>query len=217
MKKHYEWFRRTQAGNMTNYQLPASGFKQGYRWRGRTLQHTLTSGLDDYPRAQPPHPEELHVDALCWVGSMAVALGKISAFLGEHKDQETFSRHKADIVRSIDGIHWSQPDQAYCDTTIAHENQVQKICHKGYVSLFPFLLGFVGPDHPHLKPLLKLIQDPEELWSPFGIRSLSRKDKYYGKDENYWRSPVWINVNYMVLQRLMVRVPSIYAASNQWI
>ena len=210
MKKHYEWFRRTQAGDLRNYQLSGSDFTQGYRWRGRTPQHTLTSGLDDYPRAQPPHPEELHVDALCWAGSMAVALGKISAFLGEKGDQKMFSKQQADIIRSIDGIHWSEPDQLYCDTTVVEGNRVEKVCHKGYISLFPFLVGLMGPDHSHLKAVLDLIRDPEELWSPSGLRSLSRKDKYYGTDENYWRGPVWMNINYMVVQRLLVSKPGLY-------
>lgn len=206
MKKHYGWFCRTQAGSLKNYQLPGSDFNQGYRWRGRTPQHVLTSGLDDYPRAQPPHPEELHVDALCWVGSMAVALRKTSAFLGEKEDQNIFSKHETDVVRSIDGIHWSEPDQTYCDTTVVDGNRVEKVCHKGYISLFPLFLGLMGPDHSRLGAVLDLLRDPEELWSPYGLRSLSPKDKYYATGENYWRSPVWININYMVVQRLLVSI-----------
>ncbi len=135
---------------------------------------------------------------------MTVALGKISAFLGDKEDQKVFSKHETDIVPSIDGIHWSEPDQEYCDTTVVDENRVDKVCHKGYISLFPFLVGFMGPDHSHLEAVLDLIRDPEELWSPYGLRSLNPKDKYYGTDENYWRSPVWININYMVMQKLLV-------------
>jgi len=204
MKRHYEWFCRTQDGNLKNYQLHGPEFSQGYRWRGRTPQHILTSGLDDYPRAQPPHPEELHLDALCWVGSMAVVLKEISAFLGEVEDQKTFSKHETDIIRSLDGIHWSESNQAYCDTTVVDENRVERVCHKGYISLFPFLVNLMGPDHSHLEAVLDLIRDPEELWSSRGLRSLSPKDEYYGTDENYWRSPVWININYMALRRLLV-------------
>lgn len=175
--RNYEWFCRSQAGNLKNYQLSGSDFNQGYQWRGRTPQHIFTSGLDDYPRAQPAHPEKLHVDALCWVGTMAMALGKISAFLGEKQDQKIFLKHETDVVRSVDGIHWSEPDQVYCDTTVIEGNRVEKICHKGYISLFPFLVGLMGPDHSHLESMLDLIHDPEELWSPCGLHSLSPKDK----------------------------------------
>ena len=206
MKKHYEWFCRTQAGNLTNYQLLDYKVDQGYRWRGRTSQHIFTSGLDDYPRAQTPHPEELHIDALSWVGFMAVALKKISAFLGEKKDEHMFLKHEVDIMQSIDHIHWSDINQAYCDTTIIEGGMLDKVCHKGYVSLFPFLTGLMGHDHPNIEPILDLIRDPEELWSPYGLRSLSSKDEYYGVGENYWRSPVWININFMALQNLLVSI-----------
>ena len=206
MKKNYDWFCRTQAGNLENYRLPGSDFVKGYRWRGRTSQHTLTSGLDDYPRARPPHPEELHLDALCWVGSMAATLRKISTFTGEKEDQAMFLKHETDVVRSFDGIHWSEVNQAYCDTTVVEGNRAEKVCHKGYISLFPFLVGLMDSDHSHLKAVLHLIRDPKELWSPHGIRSLSLKDKYYDTNENYWRSPVWININYMIVQELLVSV-----------
>lgn len=207
LKKHYGWFRRTQNGTPKNYQVLDSQLNQGYRWRGRTPQHILTSGLDDYPRAQPPHPEELHLDALCWVGSMAGVLKKIAAFLGEDGDQQKFSKHKTDIARSIDSTHWSEPDLAYCDITMGEGNQVQRVCHKGYISLFPFLVNLMHSNHPYLGAVLDLIRDPKELWSSHGIRSLSTKDKYYGTDENYWRSPIWININYLILLRLLVSTP----------
>ncbi|KAL8644337.1 MAG: hypothetical protein Q9210_007304 [Variospora velana] len=110
LKTHYRWFCRTQSGSLNNYQLPGMALSQGYRWRGRTPQHTLTSGLDDHPRAQPPHPEELHVDALSWVGSMVVTLRKISIFLGEHEDERTFSEQEIEIIQSLEKAHWSESD-----------------------------------------------------------------------------------------------------------
>lgn len=36
----------------------------------------------------------------------------------------------------------------------------------------------------------------------FGIRSLSVSDPLYGVGENYWRGPIWINMNYLVLGAL---------------
>ncbi|KAL8634589.1 MAG: hypothetical protein Q9228_007815, partial [Teloschistes exilis] len=189
-------------GKLTLYGYPDPDHNQGYRWRGRTVQHILTSGLDDYPRA-PPHSGELHVDALSWIGTMATALGVISAFLGKKTDEAVFQRHKINIIRSLDSIHWSETQQGYCDTTVGESGQIEQICHKGYISLFPFTNGLVGPDHPHLEAILDLIRDPEKLWSPFGLRSLSLKDAYYGTGENYWRSPVWVNINYMVIDRLL--------------
>ena len=203
LKKHYEWFRRTQAGNLKSYQTSNAKYQEGYRWRGRTPQHILTSGLDDYPRAPIPHSEELHIDAVSWVGSMAMVLSKITVFLDNKQDQKGYFKQQIEILRTIDDIHWSEPAQAYCDTTVAKGNRVEQICHKGYISLLPFLVGLLGPEHPHLSAVLDIIKDPDQLWSDFGIRSLSRKDEFYGTEENYWRSPIWININYMILQKLL--------------
>lgn len=203
MKRHYGWFRRTQSGDLTGYTRPSFASEEGYRWRGRTSQHTLTSGLDDYPRAQPPHPGELHLDALSWVGSMAGALGKVTRYLSRPEDEAAHLKQRLDIVGNVESLHWSASDQAYCDATIEHGAHAF-VCHKGYISLFPFMLGLMVPNNPHLGAVLDLIRDENELWSPHGLRSLSRKDSLYGTEENYWRSPIWVNINYLVLQQLLV-------------
>lgn len=49
---------------------------------------------------------------------------------------------------------------------------------------------------------MNLIYDPERLWTEYGVRSLSLSDEYYGEGENYWRGPIWININYMILDSL---------------
>lgn len=87
-------------------------------------------------------------------------------------------------------------------------------CHPGYVSLFPFLLGLLPPDSPHLGPILKLIRDPAHLWSPYGIRSLSASHPLFGKGENYWKGPIWIQMNYLALAALHKVRQSMYGSSD---
>lgn len=76
------------------------------------------------------------------------------------------------------------------------------VCHQGYVTLFPFLLGLLPPTSEHLGAVLDSLRDPVQLWSPFGIRSLSKADEYYHTGEDYWCSPIWIPMNYMILSAL---------------
>ncbi|GFF35755.1 probable mannosyl-oligosaccharide glucosidase [Aspergillus lentulus] len=202
LKRHYFWYRTTQKGDIKSYDREAFSTKEAYRWRGRSVQHILTSGLDDYPRPQPPHPGELHVDLISWMGMMTRAMRRIAEFVGETEDVEEFRGYETAIERNIDDLHWDDEAQTYCDATIDEFEESVHVCHKGYVSLFPFLTGMLGPDSPRLKAVLDLIRDPEELWSDYGIRSLSKKDEFYGTAENYWRSPIWMPINYLVVKNL---------------
>ncbi|KAL2217079.1 putative mannosyl-oligosaccharide glucosidase [Thermoascus aurantiacus ATCC 26904] len=202
LKRQYFWFRKTQWGDVKSYDREAFSTREAYRWRGRSVQHILTSGLDDYPRPQPPHPGELHVDLISWMGLMTRSLRRIAEALDEKDDVEELARYETAITRNIDDLHWDEKAQTFCDATIDDYEESVHVCHKGYISIFPFLTGMIGPDSPRLKPILDLIADPEELWSPYGIRSLSKKDEFYGTGENYWRGPIWMNINYLVLKNL---------------
>lgn len=205
LKKHYYWFRKTQFGDLKSYEREAFSSKEGYRWRGRTERHVLTSGLDDYPRPQPPHPGELHVDLISWMGMMTKSLKGIATYLDYTEDVEEYTTIETAISRNIDDLHWSEKEKCYCDATIDDFEENSLVCHKGYISLFPFMLGLIEAKSDKLGHVLALLGDEEELWSEFGIRSLSKKDPLYGTDENYWRGPIWMNMNYLCIVQLLVR------------
>lgn len=204
LQSHYEWFRRTQKGNIKEWDRAAFSSREGYRWRGRTPSHCLTSGLDDYPRALTPHTGELHVDLISWIGMMTRSMRELAEFLGNTEDAEEYKDIETAIERNIADLHWSPKDKSYCDVTINEFEEDSFVCHKGYVSLFPFLLELVPAkdSSEKLLPLLEMISDPNQLWTPYGIRSLSASDEYFGTAENYWRGPIWININYMILKAL---------------
>ncbi|EXJ93132.1 mannosyl-oligosaccharide glucosidase [Capronia epimyces CBS 606.96] len=214
LKRQYYWFRRTQFGDIKSYDRKAFSTKEAYRWRGRTPRHILPSGLDDYPRPQPPHPGELHTDLISWVGLMSRTLLRLATVLSETDDASDFQAQSTAIVRNIDDLHWSAEAEAYCDATIDDYEESTHVCHKGYISLFPFLTGLLPPTHPNLPHILALISSESELWSPYGVRSLSRSDEFYGTDENYWRSPIWVNMNYLILKNLLVVAQSPSAPSK---
>ncbi|EMC96451.1 glycoside hydrolase family 63 protein [Baudoinia panamericana UAMH 10762] len=204
LQRHFQWYRRTQWGDLKSYDRPAFSSKEAYRWRGRSVQHVLTSGLDDYPRPQPPHPGELHTDLMSWMGLMAHSLQRVAAYISETEDAAKYAKIHEAISKNVDDLHWSENEKTYCDATIDEYEENVLVCHKGYISIFPFMTGLVGPESKHLRDVLDLIADREELWSEHGIRSLSRKDEHYGTEENYWRSPVWMNMNYLIVSQLYI-------------
>ena len=99
--------------------------------------------------------------------------------------------------------HWDEETDAFCDVTLdTEENELVPMRHQGYLSLFPFLFDLIAEHPEQVKAVLEMLQDPERLWSEFGIRSLSKSDDFFGQGENYWRGPIWINMNYLVLRAL---------------
>ncbi|KAA8895843.1 glycoside hydrolase [Sphaerosporella brunnea] len=202
LRRHYQWFRTTQSGDIREWDREAFSTKEAYRWRGRTPEHCLTSGLDDYPRAIPPHTGELHVDLISWVGMMTNCIKRIAYTINEVEDAKEYEKIEYAVKRNIDDLHWSSKEEAYCDATIDDYEESIHVCHKGYISLFPVLLGLVDKDSEKLGKVLDLMEDPEQLWTEFGLRSLSKADPLFGTGENYWKGPIWINVNFLAVKRL---------------
>ncbi|KAG4305512.1 hypothetical protein PORY_001068 [Pneumocystis oryctolagi] len=211
--RQYNWYRRTQQGEVKGWNRNAFSSEEGYRWKGCTSTHCFTSGLDDYPRAHP-HNGELHLDLLSWMGLFTKTLRLIAEKIGYKKDVEKYISIENSIIKNIEDLHWSDEHNAYCDCTIS-ENSNTSIheCHIGYITIFPLITGLLSASSQHFDRLLDIIYSPDHLWSPYGLRSLSTKDPYFEKDENYWRGAIWININYMVLSSLYknyINTPGLY-------
>ncbi|EKM55733.1 glycoside hydrolase family 63 protein [Phanerochaete carnosa HHB-10118-sp] len=209
LKRHYDWFRRTQRGQIKQYSRKARSRTEAYRWRGRSKDHVLTSGMDDYPRG-PPHAGELHLDLISWMAFFTRTMRDLAEFIGETDDATAFVEIERATLDNIEDLHWNEEHQMYCDVNVNDDDESYHVCEKGYLSLFPFLLGLLSPESPHLGPVLDLLHDPEHLWSPYGLRSLSVSHPEFGQGENYWKGPVWVQMNYLALQALH----TIYAAEE---
>ncbi|GMF14784.1 unnamed protein product [Phytophthora lilii] len=267
LKRWYGWFLKTQYGPQT----------ASFRWRGRHLNdgklisNTLSSGLDDYPRATLPSENEMHVDLLSWMIRSSNIMAKLAEFIGQDVEVQRFETNSAHFFTGLEQHHWNEEAQSYFDVGensedgvidyqvsircrneqgqvigatapiaqletkdvkcpashpyymfplgdgrgglqmlpvfVPHTTKLQHVKHVGYVSVFPLLLKVLPPESPKLLALLKQITDPAQLWSPFGLRSLSTQDQFYEQenapgDNPYWRGAIWMNANYLALDAL---------------
>lgn len=225
LKAWFNWFNTTQSGSKYTT----------YRWMGRKdirtelNPKTLTSGLDDYPRASSPTDDEMHVDLRCWMALSSRIMAKISGQIN-HDDEQIF-KETADRLNDnqlLEDIHWSPDHHMFCDRGLHSKNvrlvkdldpekpKTRKeltpasygcVPEYGYVSLFPLMLEILEPSNPILGRTLSDLSNPKLLWTPYGLRSLSKNSPYYLKyntehDPPYWRGYIWINMNFLVLRSL---------------
>lgn len=164
----------------------------------------------------------------------AKTMWKLSKILGKDSYiyQQTVDYLDTNLMNKL---HWSEFTQSYADYGLHSDNvrlerpkslprqqnqnmEMQRIVLKkpeyrlvdttfGYISLFPFFLQLLESDSPYLGKILADLRKPELLWTPFGLRSLSKSSPLYMKrntehDPPYWRGQIWININFLVTRAL---------------
>ncbi|XP_052754683.1 mannosyl-oligosaccharide glucosidase [Galleria mellonella] len=225
----YQWFQSSQKG-----EEPTSYRWRGREDDGMQLNpKTLASGLDDYPRASHPSEAERHVDLRCWLYAAADSMAYLARLL--HRDPTRFevTRDQLADEELLNELHWSPHTQTYADYGLhtdgvrlvrqppKHPGESPRVVRSvtvppqlklvtsafGYVSLFPMLLKVLRPESDKLGKILQDLDKPDLLWSPYGLRSLSKSSPLYMKrntehDPPYWRGQVWVNVNFLALSAL---------------
>jgi len=80
--------------------------------------------------------------------------------------------------------------------------------HTGYLNFWPLFLEALEPTDPRFASLVDKLTDPDfGMRTPYGIASMSKNDPYYKMGDNYWTSPIWMNINFLI-------VKSLYGYSN---
>ncbi|XP_054712390.1 mannosyl-oligosaccharide glucosidase-like [Uloborus diversus] len=237
LKVWFDWLNKTQNG-----MIPGT-----YRWRGRDSitdlelnPKTLTSGLDDYPRASHPTLDERHVDLRCWIAFSAGVIADIADYIGEplQKYRSTYLYLSDNSL--LDELHWSVTSESYSDygfhsksvklskeklpyvggeeapqtITIRVVSEEPTLCfvdNFGYVSLFPMLLKIIDPANPKLGKILRDLKNPKLLWTSYGLRSLARNSPYYMKRNTEHDPPYWRGNIWINMNYLAVRALKHYS------
>ena len=61
----------------------------------------------------------------------------------------------------------------------------------GYVSIFPLLLKLLDPHSSRMEAVLDMIEDPDQLWTDFGLRSISKSNLFYRRKNSEGDAPYW--------------------------
>ncbi|CAA6668399.1 unnamed protein product [Spirodela intermedia] len=209
------WFNKTQSGKD-----PYS-----YYWHGRdnvTTRElnpkTLSSGLDDYPRASHPDDHERHVDLRCWMLLAAECMHSIAELL-QTENQQVYREMLQQLsdFELLNQMHLDDATGAYFNfgnhtekvrlkwfmemrgeirtqelrREVLETPRLQLVPHVGYVSLFPFMMGIIPPGSEILGKQLELIYNRTSLWTDYGLRSLARTSSMFMKRNTEHDPPYW--------------------------
>ncbi|XP_028772194.1 mannosyl-oligosaccharide glucosidase GCS1 [Neltuma alba] len=214
----FQWFNTTQSGNQMS----------SYYWHGRdnrTIRElnpqTLSSGLDDYPRASHPSGDERHLDLRFWMLLAAECMHSIEELLDKEtnpgKDYATTAKVLSDF-ELLNQMHFDDAYGAYFDfgnhtekvrlkwkeLEVGHNHVTRQLVrdvlerpklrfvpHFGYVSLFPFMGRVIPPTSWILEKQLDYISNRSVLWTDYGLRSLAKTSSLYMKYNTEHDGPYW--------------------------
>jgi len=174
-----------------------------FRWKGRTLAYCLPSGMDDYPRAPILTDKEAHLDLHVWMIVSSRAISRIATILNKTEDVQKYEAQVTELTEVLDKNFWDESRQMYDDIYIDENGDKVFDNHTGYLNFWPLFLYAIDPKDERFEITMKKLIDPDfGLWTPFGISSLSKYDPYYKMGDNYWTSPIWMNINFLIVKAL---------------
>ncbi|KAE9601106.1 putative glycosidase [Lupinus albus] len=214
----FQWFNTTQSGNQLS----------SYYWHGRDNRtmlelnpKTLSSGLDDYPRASHPSGDERHLDLRFWMLLAADCMRSIEELLDKETKPEKNYGFTAKLLSDLELLNQMHFDDAYgayfdfgnhtekvqlkwkeVEAVHGHASRqlvrdvlerpdLRLVPHIGYVSLFPFMARVIPPGSWILEKQLELISNRSLLWTDYGLRSLAKTSSMYMKRNTAHDAPYW--------------------------
>lgn len=180
-------------------------------------------GMDNIPR--PGKPDEEEADLSGWVAFFARDMANIATEIGQPDRAEFYQSEYAQIIAQINVQLWDEETGFYYD-----RNAHGFLLEKSYTGLIPFIAG--ASNEAQTARIIEHLTNPSEFWTPYGIRSLSADSAIYepgysesGWKNSNWRGPIWLPINYLLVQRLaetrpdlakQLRLSLISNVENQW-
>lgn len=159
--------------------------------------------MDDYPRAPILTDQEAHVDLQVWMIVSSRALSRVAKVLGKTEDAEHYAQNVETFTQVLLDNFWDSERQMFDDFYYDEAGSKQFERHTGYLNFWPFFLNAIDTSDERFEIVVsKLIDKDFGMWTDYGIRSLSINDDYYRLGDNYWTSPIWMNINYLIVTAL---------------
>jgi mannosyl-oligosaccharide glucosidase len=138
-----------------------------------------------------------------WMIVSSRAISRIATILNKTEDAQKYQAQVTEFTDVLNQNFWDESRQMYDDIYIDESGNKVFDNHTGYLNFWPLFLYAIDPKDERFEITMKKLIDPDfGLWTPFGISSLSKYDPYYKMGDNYWTSPIWMNINFLIVKAL---------------
>lgn len=154
--------------------------------------HPYSSGLDNSPLFDDGLLET--PDLTTYLILQAGTLAKIASEIDRGDDSQQWQQEAEDLTQRLIQLRWDEEAGLFWAW---RDGQPVKI--KTPLSLLPLITGRLP--QAIVKRLIEHLTDSDEFWTTFPIPTVAKNDPTHDP-MTMWRGPVWVNMNYLMIDGL---------------
>jgi len=166
-----------------------------FRW-----YNGVESGVDNNPAvSDKPADVTEGVDLQCYIFREYLALAVLAQKLAKSDDAAKYQQSAEALRRLVQEKMWSEPDGMFLNIDAWTGKPVRV---KTWTNFVPLWAGIATPEQAK-RMINEHVLNPKEFWCDHGLRSLAPDEPLYNPKSGYWRGPVWVISNYLLMHGLM--------------
>lgn len=162
----------------------------------------LESGVDNGPAvSNDPADVTEGVDLQCYMYREYLAMGAIAARLDEPADAKMYRAKARELAELVSAKMWSNGDGMFLNIDSRDSRTRKFVRIKSWTNFVPLWAG-IATKAQATTMIEGHLLNRREFWSPNGVRTLAATEPLYNPRSGYWRGPVWVLSNYLLMHGL---------------
>ncbi len=160
----------------------------------------VESGVDNSPAvSSAPADRTEGVDLACYIYREDLAMADLASLLHKPGDVHRYQQRAMRLKHLIQTRLWDARDGTFYN----RDSRTGKFIRvPEWTNLVPLWAHVATPQQAHIL-ITSYVLNPQQFWTPFGIRSLAPHTPWYHPIHGYWQGPIWVVSDYMVMHGLL--------------
>jgi putative isomerase len=159
----------------------------------------VESGTDNNPAiSDTPSQTTEGVDLQSYLYREYLALAFLAARLDMPADADLYEAKAAALKSLVQERMWSEADGSFWNID-SRTHAFVKI--KTWTNFVPLWAGLAS--QAQAARMIPSLLDPDTFWAPHGVRTLAKSEALYDPAKGYWRGPIWVLSNYLMMRGLL--------------